>query len=140
LCRLSCQQYGHKACLGHRPVKNGVAGPYKFITFSAAEEISKQIASACAGLGLKRCDKIGVLGINCPQWMLAMQVTTACKAALLLCCALCMQSSAHQTFLIQLRHAAADYTVQRNTPFSCHNVHHVTQQLLSCRTHVLDLS
>jgi long-chain acyl-CoA synthetase len=53
---------------------DGKAGPYQFITFSEAGKQSVQIASACAALGLKRSDRVGVLGLNSPEWMLAMQV------------------------------------------------------------------
>lgn len=73
-CRLSCERFGHKRCLGRRPIVNGIAGPYQFCTFSEAAEQSTQVASACAQLGLQRCDRIGVLGLNSPEWMLAMQV------------------------------------------------------------------
>jgi long-chain acyl-CoA synthetase len=53
---------------------DGVAQPYKFITYAEAQEQTAWIASAFKSLGLKRGDKICILGSNCPEWMLAMQV------------------------------------------------------------------
>jgi long-subunit acyl-CoA synthetase (AMP-forming) len=55
-------------------VVDGVAQPYTFITYAEAQEQTTLIASAMKSLGLKRCDKICILGSNCPEWMLAMQV------------------------------------------------------------------
>jgi len=48
---------------------------HQFITFKEAEESVLQLASFCNAQGLQRCDKVGVLGINSPEWMLAMQVS-----------------------------------------------------------------
>jgi long-subunit acyl-CoA synthetase (AMP-forming) len=76
--RNSCEQWPSSACLGHRPVVDGAAQPYKFITYAEAQEQTTLIASAFKALGLKRCDKICILGSNCPEWMLAMQVCSQC--------------------------------------------------------------
>jgi hypothetical protein len=62
-------------------ITNGVAGPYEFMTFKEAGERSTNIASAAARVGLKRNDKIGVLGLNSPEWMLAMQVRRRAEPA-----------------------------------------------------------
>lgn len=58
-----------------------MAQPYEFITYAEAEQQTALIASAFKALGLKRCDKVCVLGANCPEWMLAMQVRFAGAAA-----------------------------------------------------------
>jgi long-subunit acyl-CoA synthetase (AMP-forming) len=34
-------------------------------------------ASAYAALGLQAGDKVGICGANCPEWMMAMQVSGA---------------------------------------------------------------
>lgn len=81
--RLSCEKFPQKPCLGRRTVTNGVAGPYEFISFQQAAEQSVQIASACKALGLKAKDKVGVLGLNSPEWMLAMQVGLLCWCCLM---------------------------------------------------------
>ncbi|WIA33081.1 hypothetical protein OEZ86_006237 [Tetradesmus obliquus] len=69
----SCEKWPNSLCLGHRPVVDGEAQPYKFITYAEAQEQTASIASAFKSLGLKRGDKICILGSNCPEWMLAMQ-------------------------------------------------------------------
>lgn len=69
----SCRQWPTKPALGFRPVIDGVAQPYEFITFGEAEAKTARLAAAFKALGLRRNDKIGVLGSNCPEWMLAMQ-------------------------------------------------------------------
>eukprot|EP00882_Tetradesmus_deserticola_P012274 GHRQ01013008.1.p1 GENE.GHRQ01013008.1~~GHRQ01013008.1.p1 ORF type:complete len:205 (+),score=31.64 GHRQ01013008.1:261-875(+) len=71
--RNSCERWPSSRCLGHRPVVDGIAQPYKFITYAQAQDQTTLIASAFKSLGLKRCDKICILGSNCPEWMLAMQ-------------------------------------------------------------------
>lgn len=50
----------------------------QFITYKEAEQSVLRISSVCHSLGLKRNDKIGVLGINSPEWMMAMQVLCPC--------------------------------------------------------------
>lgn len=74
ICRQSCEKYHSKPCLGYRPIIDGVAQPYEFITYAEAEAKTACLASAFKQIGLKRSDKVCVLGSNCPEWMLAMQV------------------------------------------------------------------
>lgn len=72
--RRSVNLYGPRPCLGHRPIVDGVAQPFQFVTYSEVAETVKQVGSAFANLGLKPKDKIGVIGPNTPEWMTAMQV------------------------------------------------------------------
>jgi long-subunit acyl-CoA synthetase (AMP-forming) len=61
-------------CLGHRPIVGGVARPYQYQTFQAIEARVACVASGMKGLGLAARDKVAVLGVNCPDWMVTMQV------------------------------------------------------------------
>lgn len=49
-------------------------GPYRFMTFREVEETVAAVASAYVKLGIKPHDRIGVLGANCKEWMISMQV------------------------------------------------------------------
>eukprot|EP00878_Enallax_costatus_P008716 GHUV01009110.1.p1 GENE.GHUV01009110.1~~GHUV01009110.1.p1 ORF type:complete len:512 (+),score=126.28 GHUV01009110.1:442-1977(+) len=71
--KLSCEKFHSKPCLGYRPVVEGVAGPFQFMTYAEAAEKTARLASAFSALGLKRNDKLCVLGANCPEWMIVMQ-------------------------------------------------------------------
>jgi long-chain acyl-CoA synthetase len=53
---------------------DGVAQAYQWITFQDAEQQVASLSAALKAVGLQRLDKVGVLGTNSPQWMLAMQV------------------------------------------------------------------
>jgi len=48
--------------------------PFEPTTHAEAGERAAALAAALASLGAKRGDRVGVLGPNCPEWMLAMQV------------------------------------------------------------------
>ncbi|GBF91020.1 hypothetical protein Rsub_03875 [Raphidocelis subcapitata] len=61
-------------CLGHRPIAKGVAGPYEWQTFGQVRERVAGVAAGMRGLGLEAGDKVAILGVNCPDWMVAMQV------------------------------------------------------------------
>lgn len=72
----SVEKYAKNACLGARsaPGADGKAGPYVYQTY---EEVGAQVvklASGLAAIGAPPKSKIGVLGSNCPEWMMAMQV------------------------------------------------------------------
>jgi hypothetical protein len=57
-----------------------VAQAYVYQSFG---EVTARVACAAAGicgLGLKARDKIAVLSVNCPEWMIAMQVGTGRRA------------------------------------------------------------
>ncbi|GIL73086.1 hypothetical protein Vretimale_4702 [Volvox reticuliferus] len=69
----SCKLYGDCPCLGERTAEGTQAGPYHFITFQEVWEAVAAAGSAYVKLGLKPKDRIGVLGANSKQWMIAMQ-------------------------------------------------------------------
>ena len=49
-------------------------GDYVYATYKETEVTVKDIAAAIASQGVKRGDKVGVFGANCPEWMITMQV------------------------------------------------------------------
>jgi hypothetical protein len=49
-------------------------GDYIYRTYSQVNAIVKDVASSIAGLGVKKGDRVGVFGANCPEWMITMQV------------------------------------------------------------------
>lgn len=52
-----------------------MAQPYEYQTFGEVQQRVAHVAAGIKGLGLKQKDKVAVLGINCPDWMITMQVT-----------------------------------------------------------------
>ncbi len=77
-------------CLGFRRIIDDVAQPFEFMTYM---EVASRVAATASGfraLGVQRHDKVGILGVNCPQWMFAMQ---ACNRLNLACVPLYQVSS-----------------------------------------------
>lgn len=72
--RRSVKLYGPRPCLGHRPIVDGVAQPFQFLSYNEVAETVNHVGSGYTNLGLKPKDKIGVIGPNTPEWMMAMQV------------------------------------------------------------------
>ncbi len=70
----SVQQYPDNPCLGHRPIKYGQPGLYEWQTYKEIGETVDAIAAGIMQLGHKAHGRIGVYGINSPEWMIAMQV------------------------------------------------------------------
>jgi long-chain acyl-CoA synthetase len=68
------EKYPENPCLGFRRIIKEVAQPYEFYTYQQVSDRVDRVGSGFAALGLKPNDKVGVLGPNCPEWMLAMQV------------------------------------------------------------------
>jgi long-chain acyl-CoA synthetase len=71
----SVKKFGSNQCLGAREkLADGKVGDYVFQTYSeVAEEVSK-LASGLRAIGVAPKNRVGVLGANCPEWMIAMQV------------------------------------------------------------------
>lgn len=69
----SVAKYPGNPCLGHRPVKYGKAHPYEWLSYAEVGERVDAIAGAMAALGLKAHGRVGVYGVNSPEWMMAMQ-------------------------------------------------------------------
>ncbi len=70
----SVAKYPSNPCLGHRPIKYGVPQAYQWITYKETAEIVDAVASGIMAIGLKQHGRVGVYGINSPEWMMAMQV------------------------------------------------------------------
>jgi hypothetical protein len=54
--------------------EDGKVGDYIYRSYSQVNAIVKDVASSIAGLGVKKGDRVGVFGANCPEWMITMQV------------------------------------------------------------------
>lgn len=81
-CLCSVQRFPDNPCLGHRPIKYGEPGPYKWQTYREVGEAVDAIAGGIMQLGHKAHGRIGVYGINSPEWMIAMQAS-CCYIALI---------------------------------------------------------
>mmetsp|Transcript_22299 Transcript_22299/g.48717 ORF Transcript_22299/g.48717 Transcript_22299/m.48717 type:complete len:658 (+) Transcript_22299:118-2091(+) len=69
----SAEKFPNRPCLGSRPIVNGQAQPFQFMTYNEVHNNVKKIAAAYVALGVKPKDRVGVIGANCPEWMMAMQ-------------------------------------------------------------------
>ncbi|GLC41297.1 hypothetical protein PLESTB_001078100 [Pleodorina starrii] len=86
----ACAKYPNNECLGKREMeekadkgqKTFVAGPYRFQTYAEVQKDVVQVASALRALGVEPSQRVGVFGVNCPEWMIAMQ---ACNRMSLHC-------------------------------------------------------
>ena len=70
----SVKAYGDRECLGKREVKDGEPGPFVFKTYKEVGAEVDKIASGLMALGVKPQQRVTVLGPNCTEWMVAMQV------------------------------------------------------------------
>jgi len=68
---------GDRPCLGHRPMTNGVAGPYVWQTYKEVLQRILNLGSALAGRGLKKGSIVGVFSINRPEWLIIEGVCNA---------------------------------------------------------------
>lgn len=74
----SVEKYRDNDCLGVRENKaDGSSGEYKFMTYRQAGEQVKQLASGLRAMGVNPKARVGIFGANCPEWMIAMQVSEA---------------------------------------------------------------
>lgn len=67
-------KFPQRPALAHRPFEGGEFQPYTSITYEEAGERAAAIGSAFTALGAKAHDRVGIMSINCPEWMLSMQV------------------------------------------------------------------
>lgn len=74
---VSNPEIANNACLGQRERKpDGTAGEYSFITYKQAGDQVKELASGLRAIGVDDPKaRVGVFGANCPEWMIAMQVS-----------------------------------------------------------------
>lgn len=76
------KNFSSKKCLGWRPIVDDAAGEYEWWTYAETGEKVAAVASGIATTGIAPGSRVGVLGPNCPEWMLAMQ---ACNRMGLTC-------------------------------------------------------
>ena len=57
--------------MGHRPITNGMAGPYEWMSYNTALKRVTNIGSALVKRGYSQETNIGLFSINRPEWVLA---------------------------------------------------------------------
>lgn len=72
----SAKKHADLDCLGSREKKaDGTVGDFKFETYAQVAKKVANIASGLRALGVEPRQRVGVFGANCPEWMMAMQVS-----------------------------------------------------------------
>jgi len=72
----SVEKFPSNKCLGHRPkLADGTVGPFAWKTYKEVADEVALIASGIKAVGTVPKARIGVFGGNCPEWMMAMQVS-----------------------------------------------------------------
>ncbi|KAI9221858.1 hypothetical protein BC828DRAFT_54634 [Blastocladiella britannica] len=66
----TCSKFGDRDFLGHRPIVDGVAQPYAWESYNNSRLRSVNIGSALVHHGIAAETKIGILSVNCPEWIL----------------------------------------------------------------------
>lgn len=79
---VAAEKYAGNKMLGWREFTNGKAGAYLWKTFKETYEEVLCVGSALRHLGAKTGSRIGIYGVNCPQWAIAMQ---ACNGYSYIC-------------------------------------------------------
>ncbi|XP_010518417.1 PREDICTED: long chain acyl-CoA synthetase 1 isoform X1 [Camelina sativa] len=78
----SVEKFPENNMLGWRRVVDEKVGPYTWKTYKEVHEEVLQIGSALRAVGAEPGCRVGIYGINCPQWIIAME---ACAAHTLIC-------------------------------------------------------
>ncbi len=87
----SVEKYPDNLCLGKRDKAAGkwpeegaqVVGEYVWKTYKQVGEEVALLASGLRAIGTNPSQRVGVLGANSPEWMMAMQVRTAARLRML---------------------------------------------------------
>ena len=74
LFQASVAAFGPERCLGWRPIIDGKPQAYEWLTYTETAARVDAAASGLAGLGLGSGARVGVYGVNCVEWMVALQV------------------------------------------------------------------
>ncbi|KAK9139149.1 hypothetical protein Scep_008830 [Stephania cephalantha] len=82
LFRFSVEKHSNNKMLGWRQIVDGKVGPYLWKTYKEVYEEVLHIGSALRKCGAEPGARVGIYGINCPQWVTAME---ACCAHSLIC-------------------------------------------------------
>ncbi|XP_041990996.1 long chain acyl-CoA synthetase 1 isoform X2 [Salvia splendens] len=78
----SVEKHSGNRMLGWRELLNDKWGPYKWKTYKQVYEEVLQAGSALRAHGYEPGARVGIYGMNCPQWVVAME---ACSAHSLIC-------------------------------------------------------
>lgn len=70
----SVKKYPKNQMLGRRrQLKDGKAGAYSWLTYQQVYDATLTIGSAIRRRGVNPGDKCGIYGVNCPEWIMAME-------------------------------------------------------------------
>ena len=64
--------------MGHRPVVEGEAQGYAFMTYGEVHKTVTSVGSALKAVGVEPGSAVGIYAVNSPQWMMAMKATDFC--------------------------------------------------------------
>ena len=70
----SVRQFGDSECIGWRPVEDGKAQPFEWLTYKQVSERATKVAGAMIESDTRQHGRCAVFGANCPEWMITMQV------------------------------------------------------------------
>ncbi|XP_013623403.1 PREDICTED: long chain acyl-CoA synthetase 1 isoform X5 [Brassica oleracea var. oleracea] len=78
----SVEKFPYNKMLGWRRIVDEKVGPYMWKTYKEAYGEVLQIGSAIRALGAEPGCRVGIYGVNCPQWIIAMELLEPnCKCA-----------------------------------------------------------
>ncbi|CAI5991270.1 unnamed protein product, partial [Closterium sp. NIES-65] len=78
----SVYRFGDNKFLGKRSIVDGKAGPFVWDTYSQVHDKVLHLGSAYRAAGLEANAKVGIYGINSPEWFMAME---ACNCQSMQC-------------------------------------------------------
>ena len=73
----SAMLYPDRPCLGSRGIIIGQAKPFTYMTYREVCSVVENVGSALEAVGVKEGGRVGVLGSNSPEWMIALQVLSS---------------------------------------------------------------
>lgn len=88
----SVKEFADSPCVGSRQKEGDSVGKYEFFSYKETWNMVRAMASMLSReQGLVPGKKVGIIGANSPEWMVAMQVGRTCHGA-----SLCIRSLAPQ--------------------------------------------
>lgn len=81
----SARKFPTRPCLGYRPIVDGKAQPYEYMTYHEVLNKASAAASGLSQLGVNTRERIGLCGQNCPEYAIALQacnISNFCSVAL----------------------------------------------------------
>ncbi|XP_078169792.1 long chain acyl-CoA synthetase 4-like [Carex rostrata] len=75
--RLSVEKYPNNRMLGRRPIIDGKAGDYTWLTYKEAYDTAIKVGASIRSKGIEKGEKAGIYGANSPEWIITME---ACNA------------------------------------------------------------